>query len=128
MRILLDTQVLIWSVLQTERLRSSTLEAIRDPSNDVLFSVASIWEVAIKRALQRPDFDVDPGHLARTARLDFEELPVFARAAVRVVDLPMHHRDPFDRLLVAQAVDEQALLLTADRTLAAYGPSVLLAT
>lgn len=126
MRILLDTQVLIWSILRPHRLKVPALQTIRDRSNDVLFSAASIWEVAIKRALQRPDFNVDPAHLASTARLDFVELPVTVRATIKVTDLPMHHRDPFDRLLVAQAIDEGATFLTSDAALAAYGSHIVL--
>ena len=126
MRLLLDTQILIWSIAQPRRLPDRALALIEDRGNTKLFSAASIWEVAIKRALGRPDFDLDPLVLANTARLDFLELTVTSAAAARVVDLPRHHRDPFDRLLVAQALDEDAYLLTADRVLSAYSPLVLL--
>lgn len=126
MRLLLDTHILIWSVFRSARLKPTDLEMVRDPSVFVAFSVASIWEIAIKRALRGSAFDVDPVRLAATARLDFTELPVVSAVAARVADLPLHHRDPFDRLLVAQAVEEDALLLTVDAQLAAYAPHVLL--
>ncbi len=100
---------------------------IQDPGNLKFFSAASIWEVAIKRALGRADFDVDPVALTEAARADFFELPVTSDAAQRVATLPRHHRDPFDRLLVAQAITAEALLLTHDAALSAYAPHVLTA-
>ncbi len=88
---------------------------LEDRANEVLFSAASIWEIAIKARLRRADFAVRPEQVAREARLTgFVELPVSADVAARVVDLPLHHRGPFDRLLVAQAMAEPAQLYTAD--------------
>ena len=126
MRLLLDTQVLIWSVVCPERLSGADIAMVHDSQNEVLFSTASIWEFAIKFGLRRSDFTVDPAELAEAARLDFSELPVTSSAAIRVVDLPHIHRDPFDRLLVAQAIDANAALLIADAALAAYGSHVLM--
>ena len=127
MKVLLDTHVLIWSVAQPRRLADRTRALIVDPSNEKLFSAASIWEVAIKAALGRADFNLDALALLEAARLDFGELPVRSSAAARVVELPLHHRDPFDRILIAQAMDESAVLLTADRALMAYGAHVTFA-
>lgn len=127
MNLLLDTHVLIWSLFLPERLRTETVGSIRDPANNVIFSVASIWEIAIKSGLGRIDFDFPPDQVADLARSSrYRELPVFARAASRVASLPLHHRDPFDRLLIAQAIDENALLLTGDSKLSAYDPHVFM--
>jgi PIN domain nuclease of toxin-antitoxin system len=101
-----------------------TQELIRDGGNDILFSVASLWEIVIKNSLGRPDFVADPAVL-RHALLDndFHELPVAAEHALAVAALPALHKDPFDRLLLAQAIVEGLVLLTADKTLARYpGP------
>ncbi len=93
----------------------------------MLFSAASIWEIAIKARLGRVDFAVRPERVAREARLTgFVELPVSADAAARVADLPPHHRDPFDRLLVTQAMAEPARLYTADPLLLPYSELVQL--
>lgn len=128
MKLLLDTQILVWAVTRPQRLASSVYETLRSRDNDILFSAVSVWEVAIKFALRRPDFDVRPTALiAYAADAEFRELPITSSAAARVATLPLHHRDPFDRLLVAQAIDEDALLLTADAALAAYAPHILMA-
>lgn len=127
MRVLLDTHILIWAMSRPAKLSRDVTLVLTDRENEILFSAASVWEAAIKFALQRPDFAVAPQELAAYAvEMDFEELPVFAAAAARVAALPLHHRDPFDRLLVAQAIDAGARLLTADAALAAYAPHVLL--
>jgi PIN domain nuclease of toxin-antitoxin system len=90
-----------------------------------MFSAASIWEIAIKSALGRSDFRVAPARIAEVAlESGFVELPVRVPAALRVAALPHHHRDPFDRLLVAQAMCEPAVLYTADPQLAAYSELV----
>ncbi|HEX6442216.1 MAG TPA: type II toxin-antitoxin system VapC family toxin, partial [Stellaceae bacterium] len=96
-----------------------------DPDNDVLFSAASIWEIAIKFARRRSDFSVRPEVISRAAlQIGFVELPVTSALAARVADLPLLHRDPFDRLLVAQAIAEPAVLFTADARLSAYSELV----
>ena len=125
MRILLDTHVLIWSLIEPARLSGSIQQAIRDSANDVLFSAASIWEIAIKKALGRVGFSIPPDEVLQTA-LDtgLTELPVEARTAIRVAELPLLHRDPFDRLLVAQAIAQPAVLFTADRQLVPYSELV----
>ena len=107
-----------------ERLPAGLPEMLEDPAHTLVFSVASIWELVIKAALQRPDFNVQPG-LLRRALLDegWWELPVQAAHVLAVADLPSLHRDPFDRLLLAQARVDSLLFITADQQLASYpGP------
>jgi PIN domain nuclease of toxin-antitoxin system len=97
---------------------------MRDPRNELLFSTVAIWEVAIKFGLGRDDFDVDP-RVLRRALLDhgYVELPITGQHAVTIDAMPMLHKDPFDRLLLAQAISEGILLLTTDAQLARYpGP------
>src|SRR5712692_7104633 len=121
MRILLDTHVLLWALGQRRRLDEETLRDIASEENEVLFSAASIWEIAIKWALRRDDFGVRPTEIAEAAlQASFVELPVHATTASRVADLPLIHRDPFDRLLIAQAMAEPAILFTVDRQLLPY--------
>jgi PIN domain nuclease of toxin-antitoxin system len=125
MRLLLDTHVLLWVVGKSKRLAAATRDVLEDPANEVLFSAASIWEIAIKARLRRVDFALRPEAVAQAARNSgFVELPVLADAAARVADLPLHHRDPFDRLLVAQAMTEPMRLYTADPALRPYSELV----
>ncbi len=127
MRLLLDTHVLLWALGDPGRLDAGTRDLLEDSGNTVLFSAASIWEIAIKAALGRADFAVRPEQVVQAARMTgFVELPIGADAAARVAGLPAHHRDPFDRLLVAQAVAEPAWLLTADPLLPPYSELVRL--
>lgn len=124
MRILLDTHVLIWALDAPSRLSADVQEQITDPANHVLFSSASIWEIAIKAAQGRDNFKARPALAAQGAlKAGFEELPVLSSHASAVLELPMHHKDPFDRILLAQAIVCPAWLFTADRQLKAYaGP------
>lgn len=125
MRLLLDTHVLLWALIDRRRLREDTLNRLSDPENLVMFSTASVWEISIKAALHRAEFGVPPSRIFHEAvRAGFHELTVRSSAALRVADLPHHHRDPFDRLLVAQAIDEPATLLTADAKLTVYSELV----
>ncbi len=125
MRLLLDTHLLIWCLDSPQRLDITTMAAIEDIGNEVLFSAASIWEIAIKTALGRADFKIRPEAVAQEARdVGFTELPVRSDVAARVADLPLHHGDPFDRLLVAQAMAEPAWLYTADPLLSVYSDLV----
>jgi PIN domain nuclease of toxin-antitoxin system len=125
MRILLDTHVLIWAVGMSDRLHGNTAEALADPANEVLFSAANIWEIAIKFALRRPGFAVSPSDILRAARtIGFVELPISSAVAATVAGLPLIHRDPFDRLLIAQAIAEPAALYTVDARLSAYSDLV----
>jgi PIN domain nuclease of toxin-antitoxin system len=127
MRLLLDTHVLLWALGAPQRLSAVTRKLIEDPANEVLFSAASIWEIAIKASRGRPDFDADPSEVAKSARATgFSELPIDAEAAAMVAILPAHHRDPFDRLLVAQAMAGPMRLYTADPVLAVYSELITL--
>ncbi|MCG7363909.1 type II toxin-antitoxin system VapC family toxin [Roseomonas sp. ACRSG] len=125
MRLLLDTHLLLWALATPERLDAATRAALEDPDNEVLFSAASLWEIAIKAGLGRPDFAFDPAQILRAA-LDtgFVELPVRSAAAIQVAGLPPHHRDPFDRLLIAQAMSEPVRFYTADPLLPPYSELV----
>jgi PIN domain nuclease of toxin-antitoxin system len=117
-RLLLDTHALIWAATDPERLSERAAAAISDPDNDVYVSAVSGWEVAIKRARGRLRFpDVDRRLLAA---MQLSELPVTLAHASEVGGLPGHHRDPFDRMLVAQARSDQLTIVSQDRALAAY--------
>ena len=124
MHLLLDTHLLVWAMGSPERLPTGLTDMLEDPGHIPVFSVASLWELVIKSALNRPDFSVQPGLLGRTLlESGWQELPVQAQHVFAVADLPPLHRDPFDRLLLAQAKAEGLLLITADQQLAAYpGP------
>lgn len=125
MNLLLDTHVLIWSATRSKKLSAGARRLISEEGNSLYYSVASLWEVAIKYALRRPDFPVEAGVLrAGLTANGYQELPVEGRHVLAFRDLPVIHRDPFDRLLVAQAIAEGLMLVTADRQLSAYGPSV----
>jgi len=121
MRLLLDTHILLWSLADPRRLPESAREAIETGDNEILFSAASIWEIAIKAQLLRAEFGVDTATIISAAReTRFTELAIGAEHAAAVSALPPHHKDPFDRLLMAQAFTEPARLVTADKALAAY--------
>ena len=124
MKLLLDTHLLLWAAGDPDRLSAAARALIGAPENEVWFSAASVWEVAIKSGLGRADFQVNP-RLLRRGLLDngYRELPVGSEHAVAIDRLPPLHKDPFDRLLVAQARVEGITLLTADTTVAQYpGP------
>lgn len=122
MRLLLDTHVLLWAKVEPQRLTASLQQVIADPDNEPMFSTASIWEVAIKQSLRRDDFHVDAAVLRRSLlESGYVELPVLGEHAVAVASLPGIHGDPFDRMLLAQAMVEQIELFTVDRQLARYG-------
>lgn len=127
-RILLDTHLLIWALDEYHRLPATARHAIEDPENEVVFSVVSIWEIAIKARLHRTDFLVRPEGIAAAAiATGFAELALHWQAAAAVADLPLYHRDPFDRAIVAQAITEPIHLYTVDRKLAPYSPLVRVA-
>jgi PIN domain nuclease of toxin-antitoxin system len=127
MRLLLDTHLLLWAVAEPQHLDAVTRAALEAAENEVLFSAASIWEIAIKARLGRPDFAFRPEEILDAAlESDFVELPVRARAATLVAGLPLRHRDPFDRLLIAQAISEPVRLYTADPLLPPYSELVTL--
>ena len=127
MRILLDTHILMWAVGRSGRLDRETFDALSEPENDVLFSAVNIWEIAIKSALRRPEFTTNPIDILQGAlAIGFIELSLSSGVAATVANLPLIHRDPFDRLLVAQAIAEPAVLYTADARLSGYSELVRL--
>lgn len=124
MKLLLDTHLLLWLAATPKKLSKKARAFIEDQGNELFFSAASIWEIAIKQTLGRADFTVD-AHLLRRGLLDngYSELPILSDHAVAVNGLPDIHKDPFDRMLIAQATAEGFVLLTADVTVAKYpGP------
>ncbi len=124
MKLLLDTHLLLWAAGQPSRLSASARKLLNDPRNELLFSAASLWEIAIKKTLGREDFRVEP-RLLRRGLLDngYTELPISSEHAVSIDSLPLLHKDPFDRMLLAQALHEGVTLLTSDAQLARYaGP------
>ena len=127
MRLLLDTHLLLWALIEPAKLGPAARELIESPANEILFSAASLWEIAIKAALGRADFGVAPRAILDAAlAAGFREAPVDSLAALKVAELAHHHRDPFDRLLVAQALTLPAVLLTADAQLPIYSDLVRL--
>lgn len=125
MKALLDTHLLLWNAGRPDRLSPEARRIIDSADSELYFSAASLWEIAIKTSLGRSDFSVD-ARLLRRGLLDhgFAELPVTGEHAVAIDGLPPIHRDPFDRILVAQAKVEGIILLTSDNTVARYGGAI----
>ena len=118
-RLLLDTHALIWALSNPRRLPARVAKSIRDPETDVYVSPVSTWEIAIKATLRKIDANV--ADVVRGMRAaSFDELPVVVAHTVRLDALPDHHRDPFDRLLVAQAIEERLTIVTHDPLIARY--------
>ncbi len=125
MRILVDTHILLWWLASSEKISSRARELV-ESADSALFSAASIWEIAIKAQLGRIDFTVAPSEIAKAASsAGFHEIAIDSVAAGKVSQLPLHHRDPFDRLLIAQAMVLPCWLLTADSMLAPYSDLVI---
>jgi PIN domain nuclease of toxin-antitoxin system len=124
MNVLLDTQVALWALTDSPRLSAMARAYILDPASTIYVSAASVWEIAIKHRLARGDMPVSGKEAALLfSEAGYIELPISAAHAAATEVLPMHHADPFDRLLVAQACHEPFRLLTHDRQLLAYdGP------
>ncbi|UGS34725.1 type II toxin-antitoxin system VapC family toxin [Capillimicrobium parvum] len=123
-RLLLDTNVAVWLLLgDRERVSATAVELLEDEHNQVALSAISVWEIAIKQSLGK--LTIADGWAAALGRLGFDPLPVTALHAEAVERLPWHHRDPFDRLLVAQASVDGHALVSADRRLAAYHVDVV---
>jgi len=125
MRLLLDTHIFLWAAQDSSALKPAT-RRLMEEAEQVYVSAASIWEIAVKARLGRIDADTDAlaGAIAASG---FLELPVLAAHAAGVAKLPLHHADPFDRILIAQAIFEPLKLLTAEAALAEYGHAVVLA-
>jgi PIN domain nuclease of toxin-antitoxin system len=125
LNLLLDTHLLLWAASEPKRLSAKARTLLLDPANHLLFSAASLWEVSIKNGLERSDFNVDPRRLWRMLLVNgYRELPITSEHTIAVNELPPLHKDPFDRILVAQARVEGLLLLTVDKTMAKYGDGV----
>lgn len=123
-RLLLDTNVAVWLLLgDRHRVSKAAVQALEDTANGVALSAATVWEIAIKRSLGK--LTLPDGWSEALRRLGFDPMPVSAIHAAAVERLPWHHRDPFDRLLLAQASIERCALVTADRRLAAYAVEIL---
>ena len=126
MKLLLDTHILLWAAGQPEKLSESSRNHLTSSENSLFFSAASIWEVVIKMGLGREDFKVDPYRLRKMLVVHgYTELPVTAEHALKVDSLPLLHKDPFDRMLLAQARTEGMLLVTSDASISQYQESVL---
>ena len=123
-RLLLDTNVALWLVLdERARVSNAAVTALEEEWNEITLSAVSVWEIAIKRSSGK--LRVADDWAAALRRLDFDPLPVTALHAEAVERLPWHHRDPFDRMLVAQALVEDCVLVSADSRLRAYDVDVL---
>ncbi len=126
MKLLLDTHLLLWAAGSPDQLPPKARTMLEDPANELLFSAASLWEITIKRSLGRADFQVD-ARVLRRGLLDngYLELPITSEHTVFIESLPTIHKDPFDRILVAQATVEGITLLTADVLVAQYPGPIL---
>lgn len=129
MRILLDTHIWLWTLVSPARIRGPARRLVTDPGNDLLFSAASAWEIAIKYRLGKLPLPEPPHEFVppRLLRDSIATIPVEPHHALHVAILPDHHDDPFDRLLVAQAMLEKLTIVTADRKLEAYDVECVLA-
>jgi len=126
LRLLLDTHVLYWFFYEPRRVRATVAAAVRDTDNDLFVSAASTWEIAIKAALGK--IRAEPKDLAaEIARTAMREVPITIAHTMAVRDLPRHHKDPFDRILIAQALAEHLTIVSADKMFAAYSVPVLAA-
>ena len=124
MRILVDTHILLWASDDPDSIPKAARSLLNNPENDLFFSPLSIWEVSVKGTLGRQDFQFDPRVLYRNLLANgYAELPLSSEHAIAVQNLPNLHKDPIDRLLIAQATVEGITLLTSDRQVAKYpGP------
>lgn len=126
MKLLLDTHILLWAANDPQRLSETTRTLLLEPANTLYFSAVSLWEIVIKRGLGRSDFIVDPHRLRRLLLANgYTELAVTSEHVLQVDRLPPLHKDPFDRLLIAQAQTEALLLVTVDRMVVQYQDAVL---
>jgi PIN domain nuclease of toxin-antitoxin system len=125
-KLLLDTHIVLWAAGQPDKLSPEAAALLTAPANSLFFSAANLWEVVIKGGLGRTDFQVDPARLRKMLiQHGYTELPITAEHVLRVQSLPLLHRDPFDRILLAQARVEGMRLVTVDLLLVQYGEGVV---
>ena len=121
MRLLVDTHLLLWAAAKSRRLPKEARRLLEDPANEVLFSAASLWEIVIKAALRKPDFKVDVALLRPAlAEMGFLELVISGAHTERLAGLPRVHKDPFDRMLVCQAITHGLAIVTPDPLIVQY--------
>lgn len=127
MKLLLDTHCWLWLVAEPERIRREALDAVLTEDNEVHFSAASAWEIVIKHGLGKLALPLPPEQYvpSRVQALGHRSLPITQQHTLKVADLPLHHKDPFDRILVAQAQVESMHLVTADRQVTSYQVPVI---
>jgi PIN domain nuclease of toxin-antitoxin system len=125
MKILLDTHLLLWAASGAKQLSNAARTLIEEPTTEIMFSAASLWEIVIKQTLGRDDFQID-SRILRRELLDngYIELPITSEHTLEIVDMPLIHKDPFDRILIAQSRVEGILLLTSDPIVAKYSGSI----
>jgi PIN domain nuclease of toxin-antitoxin system len=127
MNLLIDTHLILWAAGDPDRLSVEARQLLLDSANELYFSAASLWEITIKRGLGHSGFLIDPRRLWRMLPINgYRELPITSEHAIAVETLPLLHKDPFDRILLAQARVEGLTLLTVDQQLVAYGAPVRL--
>lgn len=127
MRILLDSNLLVWISEESPRLPKVVERLLEDDEHRFFFSAVSLWELAIKSALGKSDYRVDVMQLySELVDNEYEELPLNSRHAFALAGLPAIHKDPFDRMLIAQSISEGMLLLTSDETIARYSGAIQL--
>ena len=125
MKLLLDTHILLWAAGQPDKLPESARKMLLDDRNTLFFSSANIWEIVIKKGIGRDDFKVDPERMRKMLVLnDYKELAITTEHVLRVSALPPLHKDPFDRILIAQARSEGMLLMTVDLSVIKYGEGI----
>ena len=127
MKLLLDTHILLWAAGEPQKLPVKIRQLIEDEENTLFFSAASIWEIVMKNGLGRSDFQIEP-RMFRSALMDngYLEVPITSEHVLFVHDLPPLHKDPFDRILVAQSSIEGMALLTVDQAVIDYGGTVMI--
>jgi PIN domain nuclease of toxin-antitoxin system len=124
LKLLLDTHIFVWAINETSRLDRRTQAALASPDNLVLISSVSPWEIGIKQALGRMRFPLDLFD-EMIERMDFDVLPILPAHGIVAAGLPRHHNDPFDRMLIAQALTQDLTLVSADRVFTRYDVSLL---
>jgi PIN domain nuclease of toxin-antitoxin system len=125
-KILLDTHIALWAIIDSPRLTTSAKQQILDRKNSVWISVVSLWEISIKYSIGKGDIPIDASQaLGYFRQAGYQILPIYAEHTLAIADLPKHHQDPFDRLLIAQAMTEPMRLMSHDTHIAKYGTMIL---